>query len=188
VLQVETPLFVHSVAPGVQLPWHEAVVVLTTTHAWLLQLTAVPQLPPALQVCTAALPEHCVEPGEQVPVHTPPEHAALPQSTGVPQVPVPLHVSTPLLLVPPHRVEPGAHDPVQEPPTHAVLTQVEGAPQAPLLLQMATALSEPPSAPVAHSVAPGEQTPWQEAEPAEPTHAWSVQGAAIPQVPAAVHV
>jgi hypothetical protein len=77
---------------------------------------------------------------------------------------------------------------VQEPPTHAVLTQVEGAPQAPLLLQMDTALSEPPSAPVAHSVAPGEHTPWHEADPTGPPHAWSVQGAAVPQVPSAAHV
>jgi hypothetical protein len=28
-LQVETPLFVHSVAPGVHTPWHDAVVPLT---------------------------------------------------------------------------------------------------------------------------------------------------------------
>jgi hypothetical protein len=119
----------------VQLPWQDAVFPLAT-HAWLLQGTAVPQLPPVVQVCTASLPEHCDEPGEQVPVHTPPEQVALPQSTGAPQVPVELHVSTPLLLAPPHRAEPGAQEPVHEPPTHAVATHVVGAPQLPVELQI----------------------------------------------------
>jgi len=178
---------VHSVAPGVQLPWHDAVLPLAT-HAWLVHGTAVPQVPPVLQVCTAALPEHCDDPGEQFPVHAPPEQVALPQSTGAPHVPVELQVSTPLLLVPPHWVCPGAHEPVQEPPTQAVLTHVEGAPQCPVESQVEKALSEPPSAPVAHSVAPGEHCPWHEPDPTGPTHAWSVQGVAIPQVPFAVHV
>jgi hypothetical protein len=90
-------LFVHSVAPGVQEPWHEAVLPLTT-HAWLEQLTAVPQVPLPPHVWTAALPEHCVAPGAQDPAHTPPEHAELLQATGDPQVPVELHVSTPFPL------------------------------------------------------------------------------------------
>jgi hypothetical protein len=82
------------------------------------------------------LPEHCDDPGEQVPVHTPPEQVAAPQSIGAPQVPVELQVSTPLLLVPPHCVEPGAHEPVHEPPTHAVATHVVGVPQVPVELQV----------------------------------------------------
>jgi hypothetical protein len=168
----------------VQDPWHEAVVPLRT-HAWLVQPTAVPHDPPGLQVWTAALPEHCVAPGAQDPVHTPPEHAAALQSTGEPQVPVPLHVSTPFPL---HRVDPGAHDPVHAPPTHAVFPQGEDAPHVPVELQVETPLTDPPSAPVAHSVAPGEHTPAHEAVPTGPTHAWLVQAAAVPQAPAAVHV
>ena len=96
-LQVDTPLLVHSVAPGVHTPWHEAVLPLAT-HAWLLQLAAGPQLPVPSHVCTAALPEHCVAPGVQDPVHTPPVQAALPHATGFPHAPVALQVSTPLLL------------------------------------------------------------------------------------------
>ena len=125
-------------------------------------------MPVPSQVCTAALPEHCVAPGVHDPVHAPPEHAALLQATGEPQAPVPLHVSTPLPL---HIVDPGAHDPVHDPPTHAVLTQVEGAPQAPVVLHVDTPLTEPPSAPVAHSVAPGEHVPWHDAVPTGPPHA-----------------
>jgi hypothetical protein len=96
-LQVETPLFVHSVAPGVQEPWHEAVPPVTT-HAWSEQGAAVPHIPLVPHFWTAALPEHCVAPGAQDPVHTPPEQAALPQPTADPQVPVELQVSTPLSL------------------------------------------------------------------------------------------
>jgi hypothetical protein len=77
---------------------------------------------------------------------------------------------------------------VQAPPTHAVVTQVDGAPQVPVELHVDTPLTEPPSAPVAHSVAPGEHTPWHEAVPTDPTHAWFVQTVAVPQVPAGVHV
>lgn len=124
----------HSVAPGVQLPTQEAVLPVAT-HAWLLQGMAVPQVPPAVQLCTAALPEHCDDPGEQFPVHAPPEHVALPQSIGAPQVPVELQVSTPLLLLPPHCVAPGAQEPVHEPPTHAVFEHVVGLPQVPVELQ-----------------------------------------------------
>ena len=116
------------------MPVQDAVLPLAT-HAWLVHGMAVPQVPP-VHCCTAALPEHCDDPGEQVPVHPPPEQVALPQSTGAPQVPVELHVSTPLLLVPPHCVEPGAQEPVHEPPTHAVATHVVGAPQVPVELQI----------------------------------------------------
>lgn len=150
-----------------------------------MQLTAAPHMPVPSQVCTAALPEHCVAPGVHDPVQEPPEHAALLQATGAPHAPVPLHVSTPLPL---HIVAPGEHDPVHEPPTHAVFTQVDGAPHVPVELHVDTPLTLPPSAPVPHSVAPGEQTPWQEAVPTGPTHAWFVQGAAVPHVPDAVHV
>jgi len=136
-------------------------------------------------VCTAALPEHCVAPGAQDPVHWPPEQAALPHATGFPHAPVLLQVSTPLLL---HCVDPGEHDPVHAPPTHAVFTHVEAGPQEPVVLHVDTPLTEPPSDPVAHSVAPGVQTPWHEAVPTGPAHAWFVHEAAVPQVPVAVHV
>jgi hypothetical protein len=125
-------------------------------------------LPLPSHVCTAALPEHCDVPGVQDPEHTPLAHAELLQATGDPQAPVPLQVSTPLPL---HCVDPGEHDPVQAPPTHAVFTQVDGAPHAPVGLQVDTPLSDPPSAPDAHSVAPGEHTPWHEAVPTGPPHA-----------------
>jgi hypothetical protein len=140
------------------------------------------------QVCTAALPEHCVAPGVHDPVHTPPEHAELVHATGDPQVPVPLHVSTLLAAVMEQRVVPGVHDPMHAPPTHAEFTHVDGTPHIPVGLHVDTPLTEPPSAPVAHSVVPGVHTPWQEAVPTAPTHAWFVQAAGVPQVPAAVHV
>jgi len=144
------------------------------------------------QVCTAALPEHCVAPGAQVPVHTPFEHAALPHATGAPQAPLALHVSTPSPLPPSavveQRTDPGEHDPVQAPPTHAEFEQVAGVPHVPVALHVETPLTEPPSDPTAHSVAPGAHTPWHAAAPTAPTHAWFVQDAAVPHVPAAVHV
>jgi hypothetical protein len=68
------------------------------------------------------------------------------------------------------------------------LEQADGVPQVPTALQVATPLTDPPSAPVAHSVELGEQTPWHEAEPEEPTHALFVQVVAVPHVPAAVQV
>jgi hypothetical protein len=117
-LHVAMPLLMHSVAPGVQTPWHDAVMPLTT-HAWFVQLTAVPHMPLLPQVCTAAFPEHCVAPGVHDPVHTPPEHTELVHATGDPQVPVALQVSTLFAAVVEHRVAPGLHDPVHAPPTHA---------------------------------------------------------------------
>lgn len=186
VVQVDTPLLVHWVAPGVQLP-----VQTPPTQAWLVQLTAVPHMPLLLQVWTAELPEHCVVPGEQVPVQAPFEQTEL-QATAAPHWPLLSQVWTPLPGPPSaaveHFVVPGVHEPVQEPPTHAWLVQVEGAPQVPLVLQVDTPLSEPPSAAVAHSVAPGEHTPVHEALPVDPVHAWLVQAFAVPQVPDVVHV
>jgi hypothetical protein len=52
-----------------------------------------------------------------------------------------------------------------------MFVQAEGAPQVPVALHVATALSAPPSASVAHSVAPGEHTPWHLAEVPVITHA-----------------
>jgi hypothetical protein len=186
VAQVDTPLLVHWVAPGVHVPVHTP-----TTQAWLVQLTAVPHMPLLLQVWTAELPEHCVVPGEQVPVQAPFEQMEL-QATAVPHWPLLLQVWTPLpgppSAVVEHFVTPGVHEPVQEPPTHAWLVQVMGAPQVPVVLQVDTPLSEPPSAAVAHSVAPGEQTPVHEALPLDPVQAWFVQAVAVPQAPDAVHV
>jgi hypothetical protein len=45
------------------------------THAWFVQACAVPQVPFAVQVSNAPLPEHCVWPGAQTPPHdaAPPE-------------------------------------------------------------------------------------------------------------------
>jgi hypothetical protein len=184
VLQVETPLLVHWVAPGVQLP-----VQTPPTHAWLVQLTAGPHIPLVSQVWTAAFPEQALAPGEQVPVQAPFEQTAA-QATGAPHWPLLLHVWTPLPTPPSavveQRVAPGVHEPVHEPPTHAWLVQVEGVPQLPVALHVATPLTEPPSAAVAHSVAPGEQTPVQEALPLDPVQAWLVQAVAVPHVPDAV--
>jgi hypothetical protein len=42
------------------------------------------------------LPEHCVVPGTQTPVHEPLTHAEFVHATGDPHVPVALHVSIPL--------------------------------------------------------------------------------------------
>ncbi len=77
---------------------------------------------------------------------------------------------------------------MQEPPTHAWFEHVDGGPQVPVVLHVDTPLTDPPSAPDAHSVAPGEHTPWHEAVPTGPPHAWFVQDAAVPHVPDAVHV
>ena len=136
-------------------------------------------MPVPSQVCTAALPEHCEVPGVHVPVHTPPEHAELLQATGDPQAPVALHVSTPLRCSS-HSVAPGAHDPVQAPPTHAWFEHVDGGPQVPVVLHVDTPLTDPPSAPDAHSVAPGEHTPWHEAVPTGPPHACSCRSPRSP--------
>jgi hypothetical protein len=68
----------HWVAPGVHDPTHAP-----WTHAWLVQATAIPQLPVESHVCTP-LPEHWVAPGEHEPEHAPETHAAPEQATAVP--------------------------------------------------------------------------------------------------------
>jgi hypothetical protein len=62
--------------------------------------------------------------------------------------------------------------------------QATAVPQVPVAEHVDTPLAEPPSDPVAHSVEPGEQTPWHCA-PSEPpvTHAWFGQVYAGPQFP-----
>jgi hypothetical protein len=87
-----------------------------------------------------------------------------------------------------HFVAPGVHCPVHAPPTHAWLLHADGVPQLPAALQVDTALSEPPSAPVAHSVEFGAQTPWHDAVPEGPPHAWLAHVVAVPHVPVAVQV
>jgi hypothetical protein len=66
---VSTPLPTHCTTPGLHCPAHAP-----DTHAWLVQGTAVPQVPVRLHVCTA-LPEHWVAPGTQMPVQVPIEQA-----------------------------------------------------------------------------------------------------------------
>jgi hypothetical protein len=68
-----------------------------------------------------------------------------------------------------------------------VFVQVEGVPQVPIAVHVDTALSEPPPSPVAHSVAPGEHTPWHEALVPFTTHAWLVQVTGVPHMPDALH-
>ena len=66
-------------------------------HVSFVHAAAVPQLPPALHVCTP-LPEHCNAPGEHVPLHAPLTHAKVVQATAPPHVPLEVHVCTPLPL------------------------------------------------------------------------------------------
>jgi len=54
---------------------------------------------------------------------------------------------------------------------HVVFEQLEGGPHVPVAVHVDTALMEPPSAPDAHSVAPGAHTPWQLPEVPLVTHA-----------------
>ena len=62
------------------------------------------------------LPEHCVVPGTQTPVHAPATQAAFEQGWAVLHVPVRSQVCT---ASPEQRVAPGVHTPVQAPDTHA---------------------------------------------------------------------
>ncbi len=131
---VETPLrappsaaIAHSVVPGTHTPWQEAAPPLCA-HAPFTQATAAPQAPPEEHVCSP-LPEHCVDPGVQEPVHTPPAQTELSQATGEPSVPVELQVSTPLPEE--HCVDPGVQLPVQAPPTQADAAQTTGEPHVP---------------------------------------------------------
>ena len=71
-------------------------------------------MPVAVHVSTP-LPEHCVDPGAQTPVHTPATHDWLTHATGALHVPFDPHVSTPL---PEHWVAPGAQTPVHAPDAH----------------------------------------------------------------------
>lgn len=92
---------------------------------------AVPQVPAAVHVWRAELPEHCVCPGAQ----TPPHDAVVPDAR------------------------------------HVVFEQVEGGPHVPDVVHVDTPLRELPLPSVAHSVAPGAHTPWQEPELPFVTHA-----------------
>ena len=65
----------HSIWPGAQTPWHDAVVPLTT-HVWLVHVWGLPHAPEALQVATPLL-VHWVAPG----VHTPWHDAVVPLAT-----------------------------------------------------------------------------------------------------------
>ncbi len=65
--QVCTPLPMHWVVAGVQVPVHAP-----PTHASLVQVTGLPHWPAEVQVWRPAVPEHCTLPGVQLPVHWPP--------------------------------------------------------------------------------------------------------------------
>ena len=84
----------HCVAPGLHVPWHDAVLPFAT-HAELVHGTAVPQFPLLSQVCTP-WPEHWVDAGTHCPMHAPPTHAEFVQAAGAPNVPVASQVSIPL--------------------------------------------------------------------------------------------
>jgi hypothetical protein len=62
------------------------------------------------------LPEHCVLPGVQTPVHAPDTHAWFVQDAALTHVPAELHVCSP---PPEHREALGAHIPVHAPDAHA---------------------------------------------------------------------
>ena len=108
----------HSVAPGEHWPW-QAAVPTGPTQAWSVQGVAVPQVPFAVHVCKAELPEHCVWPGAQTPpqaaVPFVTRHVMFEQVEGVPQAPVVEQVCTALSGLPPesvaHWVAPGVHTP-----------------------------------------------------------------------------
>ena len=71
---------------------------------------------PVLSQVLMPLPEHCVAPGVQTPLHAPFTHAELAQACALDQEPVTSHVWT---ASPEQRVVPGVHVPVQVPLTHA---------------------------------------------------------------------
>lgn len=64
------------------------------------------------------MPRHLVDPGSQIPVHTPEAQACPVQGVGVPQLAVISQVWTPL---PEHWTAPGEQVPVQVPATHVWL-------------------------------------------------------------------
>jgi hypothetical protein len=80
------------------------------------------------------LPEHCVAPGEQTPVHAPETHAWFVQGTTVPNPPSESQVSTPL---PEQYVDPGRHLQTGCPETSALCK--------PHKLRCATTWMTPPS-------------------------------------------
>jgi hypothetical protein len=200
-LQVDTALseppsapVAHSVVPGVHTPWHVAVPT-GPPHAWFVHWTAVPQVPCAVQVSMAALPEHCVWPGP----HDPPQeatpfatrHVWFVQVEGVPQAPAAVHVATALIGLPPvsvaHSVAPGVHTPwhwaaVLLTAAHAWLVQEIGTLQLPVLSH--TWMAELP----AHCELPVSHVPWQEAGPASATHEEFMHATAAPQFPLASQV
>jgi hypothetical protein len=77
--------------------------------------------------------------------------------------------------LPEHCVWPGAqtppHDAVTPVTRHVMFEHVEGGPQVPAVVHVDTPLSETPLPSVAHSVAPGEHTPWHAPELPFVTHA-----------------
>jgi|SRR5580704_1276930 hypothetical protein len=100
----------HCVAPGLHVPWHDAVLPLAT-HAEFVHETAVPQFPLLSHVCTP-WPEHWVDPGTHCPMHAPPTHAEFAQAAGAPNVPVASQVSIPLFE---QVVVVGVHEPTHAP-------------------------------------------------------------------------
>jgi hypothetical protein len=168
----------HRVAPGEHDP-----VQAPPTHAELTHVDGAPQFPVESHVETplteppSAPVAHSVAPGEHTPwqeaVPTGPTHAWLVHAAAVPHAPAAVQVCSAAL--PEHCVCPGAqtppHDAVCPTTRHVVFVQVEGVPHIPVALQVATALSDAPPASVAHSVAPGEHTPWHAPELPFMTHA-----------------
>lgn len=111
-----------------------------------------PHVPVASHIC-ALLPEHCVAPGEQVPVHSAPppasgvvEHTPV-HGLGVPHAPPAVQVSTPLAW---QCVWFGAHTPVQRAPEHVWFTQGTATAHVPVASHVCTPL------PAVHCRAPGE--------------------------------
>jgi hypothetical protein len=129
------------------------------------------------------LPEHTLEPGAHVPTHAPLTHAWFEHAIALAYWPSDPHVCTPL---PEHFVVPGTQTPPQAPLTH-VFVQALAAPHVPVELHVSTPLVNPASPAAPHWVLPGAQTPWQDAVEPDVTHAWLLQGTAVPHWPA-LHV
>lgn len=135
------------------------------THAWFTQLVAWPHVPAAEQVWNplptappSAPIAHCVSSGAQTPVHAPLTHAWFTQLVGVPQVPA---THDCVVAVPEHCTAPVVQEPEQAPMTHVEFAQTTAGPQMPSGKHVATPLpaSTPPSAVLAHRVAPGVHPP-----------------------------
>ena len=82
-------------------------------------------------------------------------------------------------------VIPGTHTPPHAPLVHAYGHALAG-PHVPEAVHVCTPLA-PPSAFATQLVAFGAHTPWHDAAPLEPTHAWLPQSTGFPHWPA-VHV